>query len=186
MKAALSTLALIAAVAFAQERCDAPYPNVFCNTTEILAFESFDCSPYHIFIARGSDEPYPGRPGNLTREICTRIGKDDCTFENIEYPAKSTAWGKEEWCKSETAGQANGRAQMEGYAQKCPNSKLIMTGLSQGAAVIQTILAGGGGKVFDCEQPDSPALDSATGSKSKMLIVQHTNVMLTPQKSSQQ
>jgi hypothetical protein len=165
MKAALSTLTLIAAVAFAQDRCDAPYPKVFCNTTEILAFESPDCKPYHVFIARGSDEPYPGRQANLTGEICSRLGSNDCGFENIVYPAKSTAWGKEEWCKSATAGAANGQAQMKAYGQKCPNAKLILLGFSQGAAVAQDLLAGGGGKVFQCEQPSSPALDSSIGDK---------------------
>jgi hypothetical protein len=167
MMALLATLAVLIAVASAQDRCDAPYPNVFCNTTEILAFESADCKPYHVFIARGSDEPYPGRQGNITREICSRIGSNDCNFESIQYPAKSTAWGKEEWCRSETQGQANGRTQMKSYAQKCPDAKLILLGYSQGGAVAQDILAGGGGKVFACEQPSAPALDAATGSKSE-------------------
>jgi len=186
MKSALPTLAFIAAVAFAQERCDAPYPNVYCNTTEILAFQSYDCKPYHVFIARGSDEPYPGRQGNITREICSRIGSNNCSFESIEYPAKSTAWGKDEWCKSATKGQANGQAQMKGYTEKCPNAKLILLGFSQGAAVAQDILGGGGGKVFECEQPVSQALDSATGSKGKHAIACVNEHVLIVSKSLQQ
>jgi|TARA_R110002003_G_scaffold79_8_gene7085 hypothetical protein len=173
MKAALSTLALMAAVAYAQDRCDAPYPNTFCNTTEILAFQSSDCKAYHVFLARGSDEPYPGRQGNITREICSRLGSNDCGFENIEYPAKSTAWGKDEWCKSAAKGAASGQSQMKAYAQKCPNSKLILLGFSQGAAVAQDILGGGGGQVFECEQASNPALDasSAPGSNSAFATV---------------
>lgn len=75
---------------------------------------------------------------------------------------KSTAWGKDEWCKSASQGQANGQAQMKDYSQRCPNARLILLGYSQGGAVAQDILGGGGGKVFECEQPDSPALDSTT------------------------
>jgi len=164
MKASLSTLALIAAVAFAQDRCDAQYPNVYCNTTDVLAFESYDCKPFHIFLARGSDEPYPGRQGNLTRQICSRLGgEDQCGYENIEYPAKSTAWGKEEWCKSAAQGAANGQAQFSGYAQNCPNSKLILLGFSQGASVAQDVLGGGGGQVFECSQATNPPLNSTVG-----------------------
>lgn len=167
---AVSSLAFFGAVAFAQQRCDAPYPEsgVYCNTTEILAFQSSDCSPYHVFIVRGSDEPYPGRLGNVTSEICKEIGNGDCTFENVEYPAKSTAWGKTEWCKSAGKGAVNGQAQLKAYAEKCSDSKLILLGFSQGAAVTQDILGGGGGAVFECTQDTNPALDrsSSPGSQS--------------------
>lgn len=165
---AITSLALFGAAALAQERCDAPYPEVYCNTTEILAYQSSNCSAYHIFIARGSDEPYPGRLGNLTSEICRGIG-EDCTFENIEYPAKSTAWGEEEWCKSAAKGAANGQAQVKAYAEKCSDSKLILLGYSQGASVTQDILGGGGGDVFQCTQDSNPAMDRETSPGSQVV-----------------
>jgi hypothetical protein len=169
MKSIFLCLAAAATLVRAQDRCDAPYPNTFCNTTEILAYQTDDCRPYHVFIARGSDEPYPGRLGNLTQQICEKLGgTDDCGFENIEYPAKSTAWGAEEWCKSAAKGAANGQSQVKAHVEKCPDSKLIIVGLSQGASVVLDILGGGGGKVFECTQNDNPALDasSAPGSNS--------------------
>lgn len=159
---AVISLALFGAVAIAQERCDAPYPNVYCNTTEILAYESSDCSPYHVFIVRGSDEAYPGRLGNLTSKICNEIGKDDCTFENVEYPAKSSSWGKEEWCKSASTGAKNGQAQVRAYGEKCSDSKLILLGYSQGGSVAMDILGGGGGDAFECTQDINEALDAST------------------------
>jgi hypothetical protein len=167
---ALSSLVLFGAVAYAQDRCDAPYPNVYCNTTEVLAYQSSDCSAYHVFIARGSDEPYPGRLGNVTSEICRQIGNDDCTFENIEYPAKSTAWGKDEWCKSAGKGAANGQAQLKAYAEKCSDSKLILLGFSQGGAVTQDIMGGGGGQVFECTQDTNEALDRSTSPGSQSMF----------------
>jgi hypothetical protein len=165
MRTTTSILLLTAAagVALAQERCDAPSPGIFCNSTEILAYESADCSPYHVFLARGSDEPYPGRLGNLTSEICAGIGgAEECTFESVQYPAKSTAWGPSVWCDSAGKGAKAGQEQMKAYSEKCPDAKLILLGFSQGGAVAQDILGGGGGKVFACEQDGNPAMDATT------------------------
>jgi acetylxylan esterase len=171
MKSVFLCLAAAATLARAQDRCDAPYPNTFCNTTEILAYQTDDCRPYHVFIARGSDEPYPGRLGNLTSQICEKLGADDCGFENIEYPAKSTAWGKEEWCKSASKGAANGQAQVKAHVEKCPDAKLILVGLSQGASVTLDIVGGGGGKVFECTQDDNPALDASSAPGSNIAAI---------------
>lgn len=165
MKTVISSLILIARVALAQERCDAPSPSIFCNTTEILAYESSDCKPFHIFLTRGSDEPYPGRLGNITKEICAGLGGDDCGFENVVYPARSTAWGADAWCKSAGTGAINGQNQMKSYSEKCPDSKLMLLGFSQGAAVAQDMLGGGGGNVFECTQDSNPALDQDIGNK---------------------
>jgi acetylxylan esterase len=182
MHGVLSTLALIAAVAVAQQRCDAEYPEVYCNTTEILAYQSYDCKPYHIFIARGSDEPYPGRQGNITSQICASLGKDQCSFESVEYPAKSTAWGKEEWCKSAAKGASGGQAQVKGYSEKCPDSKLILLGYSQGGSVTQDIIGGGGGHVFECDQVANPALDSSLGEKGGLDLPHNLDDVLTVNK----
>jgi acetylxylan esterase len=163
MKSVIFSLALAATLAQAQDRCDAPYPNTFCNTTEILAYETSDCRSYHVFIARGSDEPYPGRLGNITQQICQKLGGEaDCGFENIEYPAKSTAWGVDEWCKSASKGASNGQSQLKAFSEKCPDSKLILVGLSQGASVVQDVLGGGGGQVFECTQDSNPAFDTSS------------------------
>lgn len=165
MKAVVPSFFFFASAVLAQERCDAPSPSVFCNTTEILAYESSACTSFHIFVTRGSDEPYPGRLGNITKEICAGIGGDDCGFENVEYPAKSTAWGADMWCKSAGTGAANGQKQMKAYSEKCPDSKLMLLGFSQGASVAQDILGGGGGDVFACTQNSNPALEDQVGNK---------------------
>ncbi|KAJ4376339.1 hypothetical protein N0V83_001622 [Neocucurbitaria cava] len=159
----LSTLTLLlATLTHAQERCDVPSPAIFCNTTEVLQYESSSCTPFHIFLSRGSDEPYPGRLGNITSEICATIGGTKaCGFESIQYPAKSTAWGVDVWCKSAAKGAANGQAQMKAYSEKCPDAKLILLGFSQGGAVAQDVLGGGGGQVFACDQATNPALDAS-------------------------
>jgi hypothetical protein len=167
MKTTITSILLLnlagAGLTLAQERCDAPSPSIFCNSTSILAFESSSCTPYHVFLARGSDEPYPGRLGNLTSEICSGIGgASQCTFESVQYPAKSTAWGPGVWCDSASQGAKAGQKQIKAYSEKCPDTKLIVLGFSQGGAVMQDVLGGGGGKVFDCEVDNNPALDPTT------------------------
>ncbi|KAF1945135.1 alpha/beta-hydrolase [Clathrospora elynae] len=167
---ASSLLLSLASLASAQQRCDVPSPGIFCNSTEIIAYETADCRPYQIFLTRGSDEPYPGRLGNLTKEICSDIGgKDKCGFESVVFPAKSTAWGPDVWCNSAGKGAANGQAQMKAYSEKCPDSKLILLGFSQGGAVAQDILGGGGGKVFACEQDVNPAMDATSAPGSNII-----------------
>jgi len=173
MKTVVLGLVWLARLALAQQRCDAPSPAVFCNTTDILAYQSSACTSFHIFIARGSDEPYPGRLGNLTKEICTGIGREKCGFESIQYPAKSTAWGADAWCQSAAAGASNGQRQMKAYGEKCPNSSLLLLGFSQGGAVAQDMLGGGGGAVFACTQDNNPALDEAIGRKGNAHCIEH-------------
>jgi hypothetical protein len=157
-------------LALAQERCDAPYPEVYCNTTEILAYHSDACTPFHVFIVRGSDEPSPGRLGNLTKQVCSAIGgTDKCGYEDVEYPAKSSAWSQTSWCDSATKGAKKGQEQMKAYSKKCPDSKLIVLGFSQGGSVAQDMLGGGGGPTFECEQGDNPALDSSVAPGSNVI-----------------
>ncbi|CAA9966221.1 Cutinase multi-domain protein [Pyrenophora teres f. maculata] len=160
-------LALLSgSLAVAQQRCDVPSPGIYCNSTDILAYQSDDCKPFHIFVVRGSDEPYPGRLGNLTKQICAEIGGTDvCGFENVEYPAKSTTWGQDVWCDSASKGAKNGQAQMKAYNEKCPDSNLIVLGFSQGGSVAQDMLGGGGGHVFACQQDMNPALDPGPAAK---------------------
>lgn len=159
-------------LAVAQERCDAPHPEVYCNTTEVLAYHSDACTPFHVFVVRGSDEPYPGRLGNLTKQVCSAIGgTDKCGYENVEYPAKSSAWSETSWCDSATKGAKNGQEQMQAYSKKCPNSKLIVLGFSQGGSVAQDMLGGGGGPTFKCEQGDNPALDASVAPGSNGTLI---------------
>jgi hypothetical protein len=64
-------------------------------------------------------------------------------------------------CSQDTA--IAGHVQMTAYAQKCPNSKLILAGYSSGGQGATDILAGGGGELFNgCIQPDTPPLDHTT------------------------
>lgn len=126
---------------------------------------SGDCTPFHIFVARGSDEPYPGRAHKLLARLCTdpdgELHGDGCGYEDIIYPANSSADGKDAWCLSATKGAEAGQQQMTDYAKKCPNSSLLLVGYSQGAVVVGDILGGAGGPIWECVQPERPGLSRA-------------------------
>lgn len=126
------------------------------------------CKDVHIFIAKGNNEPYPGRQGKLTGAIC--YGLPSCDYEDILY---ENALGVD-YCKGVTQGKRNGLKQMKAYADRCPNSKLVLSGYSQGSNVVGDMLGGGSGKfgTQQCFIQPSKALDPTTspGNKSELLM----------------
>lgn len=120
------------------------------------------CSDVHVFIAKGNNEPYPGRQGALVNAICD--GLDNCDYEDILYYNPADA----DFCGSVQQGVANGIAQLNAYNARCPDTKLVISGYSQGAQIVGDILAGGGGTFFNgCTTTPSAAIDvnSALGKK---------------------
>ncbi|KAI5919344.1 carbohydrate esterase family 5 protein [Camillea tinctor] len=118
------------------------------------------CESVHVFIARGSTEPYPGRQSALVDAICEGISS--CGYEDVIYPATF-----ENYCSSAGTGVSNGTAQIKAYSVACPDSKLVLTGYSQGAHVMGDILGGGGGPFADCAQEETEGFspDEAPGNQ---------------------
>ncbi|KAF5227289.1 hypothetical protein FAUST_11875 [Fusarium austroamericanum] len=119
------------------------------------------CQNVHIFLARGTDEPYPGRQSSVVSAICS--GLPSCDYENINYPA-----GFNTYCSSIYAGITGGLSQITTYANRCPNSKIVLSGYSQGAQLFGDILGGGGGQSLGCTQPSNPALNPANSPGNKI------------------
>lgn len=122
------------------------------------------CSATHIFIAKGNNEPYPGRQGVLVNAICS--GLENCDYEDILFynPVEAP------YCGSVNQGVEDGIAQITAYNARCPDTKLVVSGYSQGAQIVGDILGGGGGVFFQgCIQNDNAGIDvnSAAGKKSK-------------------
>jgi hypothetical protein len=93
-------------------------------------------------------------------------GLASCGYEDLYYSALYTDLS----CQTTYDGSVAGHVQMTAYAEKCPNSKIILAGYSQGGQIAGDILGGGGGVSFNgCVQPDTPALDpdSSPGNKSE-------------------
>jgi hypothetical protein len=115
------------------------------------------CDDVHFFLARGNNEPYPGRQGDLVAATCD--GLASCGYENLIYSALFTDLS----CQTTYDGVLAGFKQLTSYAERCPKSKLILSGYSQGGQIVADILGGGGGVSFnDCVQPSTPALDPTT------------------------
>jgi len=126
------------------------------------------CDDVHFFLARGNNEPYPGRQGDLVAATCD--GLASCGYENLIYSALFTDLS----CQSTYDGAVAGHTQLTSYAERCPDSKLILAGYSQGGQIVADILGGGGGVSFNgCIQPSTPALDPNTspGNRRKFAYV---------------
>lgn len=112
------------------------------------------CDDVHFFLARGNNEPYPGRQGDLVAATCDGISS--CGYENLIYSALYTDLS----CQTTYDGTLAGHTQLTAYAERCPDSKLILAGYSQGAQIVTDILGGGGGVSFNgCVQPNTAPLD---------------------------
>lgn len=119
------------------------------------------CNDVQIFIARGSEEPYPGTQIAVVEQACAQLSS--CGYTDITYPATFS-----DYCNSVETGRSSGVSQLTAYAQACPSSKLVLTGWSQGGQVVGDILGGGGGSLQSptetspCMQPYSNGLSTAT------------------------
>ncbi|KAG5814644.1 hypothetical protein H9Q71_003137 [Fusarium xylarioides] len=123
-----------------------------------------DCKDVHIFLAKGNDEPYPGRQGKLAGAICS--GLKSCDYEDIQFQNAL----EDPFCDSVTEGVKNGIKQITAYNKKCPDSKLVVSGYSQGGQVVGDILGGGGGVFFqNCVEPDLQGLNPKTLPGSKIV-----------------
>jgi hypothetical protein len=147
-------------------------PLVLAANVDRLEKRQSACSATHIFLAKGNNEPYPGRQGKLVNAICS--GLESCDYEDIQYynPVEAP------YCGSVDEGTANGIAQITAYNERCPETKLVVSGYSQGAQIVTDILGGGGGVFFqNCVQRTSAGIDvnSAAGKKSKSIYIQLNN-----------
>ncbi|KAF5650093.1 acetylxylan esterase 2 [Fusarium tjaetaba] len=123
-----------------------------------------DCKDVHIFLAKGNNEPYPGRQGKLAGAICS--GLKSCDYEDIQFQNAL----EDPFCNSVTEGVKNGIKQITAYNKRCPDSKLVVSGYSQGGQVVGDILGGGGGVFFqNCVEPDLQGLNPKTLPGSKIV-----------------
>ena len=116
------------------------------------------CEDVHIFLSKGWNEEYPGRQGALAGAIC--YGLPSCGYEDILFYNVNGS----DFCASVSEGAANGISQMQAYAARCPTSKLVLSGYSQGAFVASNILGGGGGPFSgNCTVAENAPIDVNTG-----------------------
>ncbi|KAL1849970.1 hypothetical protein Plec18167_008329 [Paecilomyces lecythidis] len=128
--------------------------------TAEIAERAENCSSIHFFLARGTGEAYPGKVADIANGACAQLG-GTCDYEDIIYPAYTN--DTTGFCMSIEAGVQNGTKQLTDYAERCPDSKLVLGGYSQGGQLVTDVLGGAGGFLWgDCEQSSSPELNYAS------------------------
>lgn len=102
---------------------------------------STDCHDIHIFLARGNNEVAGAttRQTSVVQAVCD--GRKSCGWEDIDYDNPMD----NKYAEACHEGAVNGLKQIRSYGEDCPDSKLVLTGYSQGAHVIGDMLGGGGG-----------------------------------------
>ncbi|KAH8778628.1 Alpha/Beta hydrolase protein [Diaporthe sp. PMI_573] len=111
------------------------------DDTDAYTEPSTNCHDIHIFMARGNNEVAGAstRQTSVVQAICD--GRKSCGWEDIDYDNPTD----NKYAEACYEGAVNGLKQIRSYGEDCPDSKLVLTGYSQGAHVIGDMLGGGGG-----------------------------------------
>jgi cutinase len=91
------------------------------------------CPDVEVVFARGTNEP-PGLGsvgGPFVDELRTRVAPRTVDGAAVDYPASN------DFTNSTPAGTDAARSLIESIASSCPNTKMVLGGYSQGAAVIE-------------------------------------------------
>ncbi|RGP74881.1 acetylxylan esterase 2 [Fusarium longipes] len=118
-----------------------------------LAVASAECrakcpSGAHIIAVRGSLEPQgPGKIGKIANKIAERIPDSD--IEALVYPALY----EPDYVESQTEGVTAMTKLVNNYVKKCPNTKIVILGYSQGAHVTMDVMCGASSKGFPSTMP---------------------------------
>ncbi|OBS27094.1 hypothetical protein FPOA_01035 [Fusarium poae] len=114
-----------------------------CN----LVTNSTCTSGAHIIVARGSLEPQgPGIIGVIAQHISSRIPNSDLSA--LEYPAIYDPYKP-----SQIEGVRALTEVVKQYSARCPRTKMILLGFSQGAHVIADVMCGASSVGFPATNP---------------------------------
>jgi cutinase len=93
------------------------------------------CPDVEVVSARGTDEP-PG-PGSIGQtfidSLRSKVPGRSVEVYGVNYPAT------DDFNRSESAGAGDGGAHVQSTVANCPDTKIVLDGYSQGAAVIDMI-----------------------------------------------
>ena len=95
------------------------------------------CPDIEVTFARGTAEPLGvGGVGQaFVDSLRSQVGGRSLEVYPVNYPAT------EDWPPSASAGASDASAHVQSMAANCPNTKLVLGGYSQGAAVIDIVTA---------------------------------------------
>jgi acetylxylan esterase len=126
----------------------------------VLAAPAATCNQVQIFIAVGHGETFPGTQLGIAKSVCQ--GRASCGYQEIVYRARDSG----NYCVIAEEGIKSAVDALTKYATDCPDSKLVITGWSQGGWLVGDVIGGGGGPgkgaAEGCTQKDSTGLDPTT------------------------
>lgn len=117
-----------------------------------VAATSEGCNDVQIFLARGHGEAIPGNQIVIVDAICGEY-PGSCGNQSIAYNATDDS--PDTICQSQYEGVLLATEALTEYGTRCPDAKLVLSGWSQGGALITDVVAGGGGinLTGTCDQP---------------------------------
>lgn len=97
------------------------------------------CSDIEVIFARGTGGFGLGQVGNVFVDaLRSKVGSHSVATYSVNYPASF------DFEKSAPAGAADAAGRAEWMAENCPDTKVVLSGISQGAGVISLITANPG------------------------------------------
>ncbi|KAK5691497.1 hypothetical protein LTR97_011490 [Elasticomyces elasticus] len=103
-----------------------------------------DCEDVVVFFSRGNDAPYhDDRVSGYISEICSKFEGLNYSCDYIDIVFDATQGG--DYCAQVAEGAANGISEITQFNARCPNTKIVINGYSQGGNVAGDVLGGPGG-----------------------------------------
>lgn len=106
--------------------------------------ESSSCPDVEAVFARGTSEP-PGVGGvgrSFVDALRQQLGNRSLAVYPVDYPASSDFANVEAFTKAVSAGIHDARAHLQSTVKNCPDTKVVLGGFSQGAAVASFVTTG--------------------------------------------
>ncbi|KAJ5729779.1 uncharacterized protein N7483_004287 [Penicillium malachiteum] len=107
----------------------------------VTVTNSTACASVHMILGRGSTETVPGSLESLVTLVTADF--PEANYENIDYPATD-----ETTSDSYFLGRVAAAKQLIAYREKCPESKIVVLGYSEGALCIDDAITGSSGNEY--------------------------------------
>lgn len=117
---------------------------VFHSNSEKDSVDELDCAPIIVYGIRGTS-PVPG-PGAPAQAIRKQLGSN-AELVAAQYPGEQDSLEEYEW--SVNAGRENGLAFLNEASGRCPNSRFLIVGFSQGGHVAHLMMKDLEGKQYE-------------------------------------
>jgi hypothetical protein len=122
--------ALVAALSAFASAQTGPAPKLTANCDDVV-----------LFMARGNDAPYhDSRTFPVVESTCAKLKAQGTSCDYMDIQFDVTLGGN--FCNQIQEGARNGISQITSFNAKCPNTKIVINGYSEGSNVVGDVLGG--------------------------------------------